>query len=196
MSGSQQLRRFRIAMRDGSTIEEAADLAGLSIGEARLHAADDAKNPPPPEAFVLLGHQQKEPEMARGRKAREPQQDSNEVHQPDIAKMKSIFIRDLRPAGEQSAKIRGDQSAAWKAVENDCHCNKRAAKALLKLMGESEELRDDYLRTFLLGLKELELVPSEDLVDLMEGDGEKPGLMAGIIAGKKPMGTEGLAALQ
>lgn len=107
--------------------------------------------------------------------------------------MKSLFLSDLKPASEKAAKIRGDQSAAWKAIETDYHCNKRAAKALLKLMGESEELRDDFLRTFLPGLKELNLVPSEDLVDLMDGEG---GLMAGIVAGAKPMGTEGLPALQ
>lgn len=194
--GSQQLRTFRRAVRDGATIQAAAELAGMSIGEARIHAAQDIKNPPPAEAYELLGQTKKEPAMAGRRKAREPEQTSSEVAQPDIAKMKQIFIRDLKPAGEQSAKIRGDQSAAWKAVENDCHCNKQAAKALLKLMGESEELRDDYLRTFLMGLKALDLVPSDDLVDLMEGDGESGGLMAGIVAGKKPMGTEGMPALQ
>jgi len=190
--GSQQLRQFRILMRDGWQIEKAAASVGMSIGEARLHVADDAKSPPPPEAFILIGDQPKEAPMA-GRKKDE--QISGEVPQPDLKKMKSIFLRDLKPAGEQSAKIRGDQSAAWKAIENDCHCNKRAAKALFKLQGESEELRDDFLRTFLLGLIELNLVPSDDLVDLMDGEEGKGGMLAGLVAGKKPMGTEGLAAV-
>lgn len=122
-------------------------------------------------------------------------QSAAEVQQPDLARMKSILVHDLKPANEQSAKIRGDQSAAWKTIENDCHCNKRAAKALFKLMGESDELRDDFLRTFLPGLKELNLLPSEDLVDMMDGTDDEPGLMAGIVAGQKPMGAEGLAAL-
>lgn len=56
VGGSQQLRIFRIAIRDGATVEDAAERAGMSLGEARLHAADDAKNPPPPEAYTLLGH--------------------------------------------------------------------------------------------------------------------------------------------
>jgi uncharacterized protein (UPF0335 family) len=56
VGGSQQLRIFRRAIRDGSTVEDAAAEAGMSLGEARLHAADDAKNPPPPEAYELLGH--------------------------------------------------------------------------------------------------------------------------------------------
>jgi uncharacterized protein (UPF0335 family) len=34
------------------------------IGEARLHAADDAKNPPGPECFELLGHNSKGNAMA------------------------------------------------------------------------------------------------------------------------------------
>lgn len=61
--GSQQLRMFHIAMRDGSTIEAAAELAGMSMIEAKLHVADDAKNPPSPEAYVLIGHN-KGPTMA------------------------------------------------------------------------------------------------------------------------------------
>lgn len=52
--GSQQLRQFRIAMRAGATVESAADLAGISMGEARLHVAEDAKNPPPADAFEPL----------------------------------------------------------------------------------------------------------------------------------------------
>lgn len=54
--GSQQLRRFRIAHRAGASVEHAAGLAGLSIGEAQAWAADDAKNPPPAEAYRPLGH--------------------------------------------------------------------------------------------------------------------------------------------
>lgn len=134
--------------------------------------------------------------MAGRRRAREPEQTSNEVAQPDLARMAKIFAGDLKPAEEKSAKTRGEQSAAWKTIEKDCHCNKKAAKALFSLQGMSEELRDDFLRTFLPGLKALDLVPSEDLVDMMDGDGESPGLMAGIVAGKKPMGAEGMPGLQ
>lgn len=55
--GSQQLRRFRIAIRDGATVEDAAITAGMGIDEARSWAKDDAKNPPPVEAYRLLGGQ-------------------------------------------------------------------------------------------------------------------------------------------
>ena len=61
--GSQNLRRFRIAMRDGASIEEAADIAGMTIGEARIHAKRDDENPPPEDAFQLIGHNPKETTM-------------------------------------------------------------------------------------------------------------------------------------
>jgi len=54
--GSQQLRRYRIARRDGATVHTACVEAGISISEARLIEAEDLKNPPPAEAFELLGH--------------------------------------------------------------------------------------------------------------------------------------------
>lgn len=53
--GSLQLRRFRIAIRDGETPERAAEIAGITIAEARLILKDDEANPPPAEAFVMIG---------------------------------------------------------------------------------------------------------------------------------------------
>lgn len=52
--GSQQLRQYRIARRDGATTEDTASMAGITTGEARLIDADDAKYPPGPEAYVIL----------------------------------------------------------------------------------------------------------------------------------------------
>lgn len=191
--GSQQLRLFRIAMRDGANVEDAAAIAGMSDAEARLHAADDAKNPPPPECFELIRPQPKEADVARSKK---DQPDSTIVEQPNLKALKSLFLNDIKPATEKSAGARGDLSAAWKTAENDLYCNKGAAKLLYKLFGMSEETRDDFLRTFLPGLKEMNLVPSADLA----GDGMDDlvdEMSAGIVAGAKTgMGTEGLTALQ
>jgi hypothetical protein len=116
---------------------------------------------------------------------------SAEIHQPDFEKMKRIFTRDLRPSEEKAAKIRGDQSTAWKAIENDCHCNKRAAKLLLKLHGQSDEERDDFLRTLYGGMQALGIALTRDLVDQAEG----------VEAPQMPMAdgrrvTEGLATVQ
>lgn len=66
--GSQQLRQFRRAIRDGATLEEACAATGniITPAEGKIYLAADAKNPPPPEAFELLGHNlpPKEPDMA------------------------------------------------------------------------------------------------------------------------------------
>jgi uncharacterized protein (UPF0335 family) len=51
--GSIQLRRFRIAIRDGMTVEDAAAHAPIMLAEAKLTIADDAKFPPQPEAYEL-----------------------------------------------------------------------------------------------------------------------------------------------
>lgn len=57
--GSQQLCKFRIAMRDHGDIRRAAIEAGISLAEARLHAEDDARNPPAEDAYQLIGHNSK-----------------------------------------------------------------------------------------------------------------------------------------
>ena len=54
VGGSQQLRIFRRAIRDGVEIADAAERAGMSIAEAKMTAAEDIKFPPPEEAYALL----------------------------------------------------------------------------------------------------------------------------------------------
>jgi hypothetical protein len=54
--GSRQLRQFRCAIRDGASVEHAAQASGLGLAEARLTIAEDAKYPPPPEAFKFLSN--------------------------------------------------------------------------------------------------------------------------------------------
>lgn len=93
-----------------------------------------------------------------------------EVVAPDFAKMKRIFLNDIKPAEEKNAKSRGELSAAWKAIEDECHCNKGAAKLLHRLRGMSDETRDDFLRTLYGGMKALEIGISQDLVDKMNDE--------------------------
>lgn len=100
---------------------------------------------------------------------------STEVVAPDFQKMKRIFLHDLKPADESSAKIRGDQSAAWKTIEKDCHCHKGGAKIVFKLLNMSDEARDDFLRTLYGGMKACNIGISADLVDKME-DTDAPAM--------------------
>lgn len=115
-----------------------------------------------------------------------------EVLTPDFEKMKRIFTRDIKPAEEKTAKSRGDLSAAWKAIEDDCHCNKSAAKLLHKLHGMSDETRDDYLRTLYGGMKAMEIGISADLVDKMN-DEDAPTMP---VVESRPEGAEALATVQ
>lgn len=115
-----------------------------------------------------------------------------EVLQPDFQKMKRIFLTDLKPADEKSAKARGDLSAAWGAIEKDCHCNKRAAKLLFRLNQESEETRDDFLRTLYGGMKALGIGISQDLVDKMSGE-DAPTMP--VVDSSGGMGADNLATI-
>lgn len=185
--GSQQLRAFRRLIRDGATMHSAAAQAGISLGEARLTVNEDLRNPPPPEAFEPIPSKKDDDIMTK-----KSSEEVTQVHAPDFAKMKRIFLHDIAPAEEKTAKERGDLSAAWKAIENDCHVNRRAAKLLHRLHGESEELRDDFLRSLYGGMRALGIAISQDLVDQM-GDEEAPTMPATAARG---MGAEGLPGLQ
>lgn len=62
--GSLNLRLYRRARRDGETLERACEISGLTLGEARLTDAEDARNPPTPEAFELIGHNSRNQTMS------------------------------------------------------------------------------------------------------------------------------------
>jgi hypothetical protein len=114
------------------------------------------------------------------------------IHAPDFEKMKRIFARDIKPAEEKNAKFRGELSGAWKAIEDECHCNKKAAKLLHKLHSASEEERDDFLRTLYGGMQALGIGISKDLVDQAEGK-EAPQMP--IVPPSQGLGSDNLATL-
>lgn len=187
--GSQQLRLYRRARRDGATVATACVASGISMSEARLIEVEDAKSPPPPEAYELLydpaaqtapppekdqtmaTQPTDQPRRGRGKKQDEPKVE--EVQQPDFERAVRVLKGDIGPAEEKNAKSRGDLSAAWKVIEDECHVNKKAAKDVNRLAGMSEELRDDYLRSFYGMMQQMGLGISRDLVDQM-GDGDAP----------------------
>ncbi len=115
--------------------------------------------------------------MARPKKDEAPPPSgtvNGEVPQPDFKKGIRILTTDLNPLEEKSAKIRGDQSAAWKAIEKDCHLNKKAAKTFHGLLRSDPELRDDWFRTFQGLLEASGIGITRDLVDQAEGNDDKP----------------------
>lgn len=169
--GSMQLRMFRRAIREGKSLSFAAQIAGFSFEEARLTMEADKANPPPPEYYEMIGAPRKEEPMARTAK----QEEAHEIPKPDFDRAIKILKKDLNPLTEESAKVRGDQAAAWKMIEKDCNCNKKAMKAVHSLMRMDPELRDDYLRTFYGAMEAADIGISEDMVDRMEGN-ETPSM--------------------
>jgi len=188
--GSLQLRRYRSCRRNGRSMMMAAVEAGIGIGEARLIEADELREaaaenrkpfenavPVPDEAPVAAPPPQPIPAPEP---APQPKEDdmttanegtvNGEVPKPDFERAIKIIRNDLNPLAEESAKTRGDQSAAWKTIEKDCHCNKKAMKQVHALMRMDPELRDDYLRTLYGGMQAAGIGITNDLVDQMGGD--------------------------
>lgn len=129
--------------------------------------------------------------MGRRAKVESEEQEIVELIKPDYERAIKVLTNDVHPQQEKNAKSRGELSAAWKVIEDDCHVNKGAAKLYFKLTGMSDEKKDDFLRS-LYGMMETGgLGISADLVDRMETDGEAPTMP---IAGAKP--KEGLATLE
>jgi hypothetical protein len=171
--GSLQLRMFRNAIRDGKSLNFAASIAGMSLTEAKLTLeADAADPPPPPDAYDLIGSTRKDSDMARTAK----KDDEVElIKTPDFKRAIKVITNDVEPQDERNAKARGEMSAAWKIVEDECHVNKAAAKDFRKIRNMSDELRDDYLRSLYGLMSEDGIGISSDLVDAM-GDSDAPSM--------------------
>jgi hypothetical protein len=180
---SLQLDAYMHLRASGASVALACEQSGIGAGEAELWERDIASG-----EVELPKLTKEECDMPK------PKTNDNkvvEVKAPDFSKMKRIFMHDIKPAEEKNAKARGDLSAAWKAIEDDCHCNKRGAKLLHKLYNESEETRDDFLRTLYGGMKALGIGISRDLVDQMS-DQDAPTMP---VVDSRGLGAENLATI-
>jgi hypothetical protein len=79
-----------------------------------------------------------------------------EIKAPDFERAVKIFRQDIKPANEKSGEHAQSASTGYKAIKKDCHVNTRAAKFVFQLAGESEEKRNDILRSLrgLMGVDE------------------------------------------
>lgn len=176
--GSQQWRLMRRAIHDGASIEEAANVAGMSLVEARALAKIDADRAPlPPEAFQLLNTttapaaQPEEPTMADND---DDDQTSSEVKQMDFAKAKRLYEADISPEKTQAASHQQAVGEAYKVIKKDCHIQPQSAKVAFKWLEMEEMHGDDFLRG-LAGLvnemagRNVLTFHGGDLVDMAEG---------------------------
>lgn len=129
--------------------------------------------------------------MARKAKHENEEQQVVALLKPDFERAIRVMSNDVHPQQERNAKSRGELSAAWKVIEDDCHCNKAAAKLYFRLTGMSDEKRDDFLRSLYGLMTTGHMAISPDLVDRMRADGEAPTMPIA-----DPKVRDGLATLQ
>lgn len=183
--GSQQTRLYRRARRDGATMMTACANSGIPLSEARLIDAEDRRNPPPEEAFQLLttasfeAPEEEVDDMARS--AKKSTEEVENIDKPDFEKAVRIFRHNIKPANEKSGEHAQAASTGYKAIKKDCHVNTRAAKFVFQLSGESEEKRNDVLRSVRGLLEAMNIGITDDLVSDAEGEPNTP-----IVPTKKP----------
>lgn len=86
----------------------------------------------------------------------------------DFGGAAKLMQSDVATLANKSSKIRGDQAAVWKRIE-ETGVNKKAAKAVQSMLGQSPATVSDYLRTFIGLLNPLGLGILKDMVDVAEG---------------------------
>lgn len=152
----------------------AAATTGIGINEARLIENAIVKGELAlPESGATVQPPKENEIMPRGKKAAAPQVE--EIKAPDFAKAVRIYRRDIKPSVEKAGEHAQEASTAYKAIKNDAHVNTRAAKFVFKLAEESEEKRDDILRSLRGLLKEMSIGITNDLVARAEDeDAEEP----------------------
>ena len=79
----------------------------------------------------------------------------------------ALMKGEVSTLAHDGAKIRGDQAAVWKRIEEK-GVNKKAAKAVQSMLGQSPSTVSDYLRTFIGLLGPLGLGIIRDMVDVAE----------------------------
>lgn len=185
---SKQLLSYLALRADGVSVLSASFKSGIPIGEAHLYEKDIAsgelKLPIP--AAGNAASTQGGPDMAKGN-----QQTSIEVKKPDFERAVKIFRQDIKPANEKGGEHAQAASTGYKAIKKECRVNTRAAKFVFQLSGESEEKRDDVLRSLRGLLLAMNIGISADLVSDAEGE----DTTAPIIPTVKPEQT-GLATVQ
>lgn len=85
----------------------------------------------------------------------------------DFVGAAKLLRGEIATLDDKAAKTRGDQSAAWKKIE-EMGLNKKATKAVRGLMSQSPATVSDYLRTFVGLLDPLGLGIIKDMVDVAE----------------------------
>lgn len=172
--GSQQLRLFRRARRDGLDLKEAADAAGISLTEAQIHDAADRHSPPGPECFELL-YDPEERNQTMADETPDPEAGEGggidgEYKRPDAAAAIKRYKDAISPKKTHISTLTGDLAEHYKFIKDDCHFPRKVLDFLMQLDDMEEAKRDHFLLALSLGMTELNLFVPRDLVTMANGD--------------------------
>lgn len=181
--GSQQLRLYRRARRDGLTRAEACALSGITETEAQIHDAADRHSPPPPEAFELL-YDPEERNQTMTDETPDPEAGEGggidgEYKRPDAAAALKIFKNEIAPKMAHMATIKGDLSDPYKRIKDDCNFPRKVLDFAMQLDDMEEAKRDHWLLALSSILNELKLFVPRDLVTMASGDDGADGIPTG-----------------
>lgn len=166
---SAQQSRYLTARASGATMMTACVTSGVPVEEARLIEAAVARGE---LSFTAAEDAVQQGEVTV---ADQKQQESIEVVKPDFERAVRIFRHDIKPAVKAAGERGQEASTAYKEIKDKCHVNTRAAKFVFKLAGESEEKRNDILRSVRGLLGAMGIGITDDLVSDAEGeDNEAP----------------------
>lgn len=178
--GTQQLRLFRRAIRDGLSLEEAVAATRdptFSLSEAKYWSEHDQKNPPPPEAFELLYDPEARAaasnpeESAMATAAKEKPQNGGEYKRPDAAKAFEIYDKQIKPKLAKIDTARGECSQPWADIKEMANFPRPVMNFLLSLENiDDDAKRDHYLLALADGLKLRKLFLPSDLVTQAQGN--------------------------
>lgn len=93
-----------------------------------------------------------------------------EPEAPDFEAAVQLYKSEIRPAVEDAGEASQAASSGYKRLEKDFHVNRRAAKFVFKVAGESDEKRNDILRSVRGLLDAMGIAITADLVSDAERD--------------------------
>lgn len=187
IGGSQQLRLFRRAIRDGATLEEACAATGDIIGpaEGRIYLEQDRKSPPPPEAYELLydPEQRKELTMARPKKSKDETANGDingEYKTPNAKEAFDIYNDSIAPKMAAMATLRGDCAEPWRNIKDIANFPRPVMNFLIVLGNiDDDAKRDHYLLALHEGLMVCNLTLPADMITTMAGTADGPVVPVG-----------------
>lgn len=180
-AGSLQLRKFRRAIRDGASLEEACLASGtlengepiIGLAEGRIILAQDEKNPPPPEAFEVP-EQAPRKETAMAEAAKKEDGEGAGIHgeykRPDAAKAFEIYDKQIKPKLTKIETARGELSQPWQDIKEHAHFPRPVMNFLIMLENiDDDAKRDHFLLALSGGLQHRKLFLPRDLVTMADG---------------------------